>query len=72
MKCIKCEKEIENGDLCFECDAELTRGEEEYKAWFEREFPVAAGVKAVEHKMHPTKNGRAKSDKLSKPAVFSG
>lgn len=30
------------------------------------------GVVAVEHKMHPTKNGRAKSDKVSKPAVFSG
>jgi len=29
-------------------------------------------LKAAEQKMHPTKNGRTKSDKLSKPAVFSG
>jgi hypothetical protein len=27
---------------------------------------------AFQQKMHPTKNGRTKSDKLSKPAVFSG
>ena len=26
----------------------------------------------AEQKMHPTKNGRTKSDKVSKPAVFSG
>lgn len=27
---------------------------------------------AAQHKMHPTKNGRGKSDKVSTPAVFGG
>jgi hypothetical protein len=26
----------------------------------------------IEQKMHPTKNGRGKSDKVSTPAVFGG
>lgn len=31
-----------------------------------------AKCEAAEQKMHPTKNGRGKSDKVSTPAVFGG
>jgi len=29
-------------------------------------------IEAAQHKMHPTKNGRGKSAKVSTPAVFGG
>ena len=32
----------------------------------------ALKLRAAEQKMHPTKNGRGKSDKVSTPAVFGG
>jgi len=33
---------------------------------------VATHYHAAQQKMHPTKNGRGKSDKVSTPAVFGG
>lgn len=55
---------------CPNCKIDIARED-----WVDRdvlESKYLARLEASQQKMHPTKNGRGKSEKVSTPAVFGG
>ena len=76
LNCPVCKSGIDVADngwsqiCCPNCKIDIARED-----WVDRdvlEGKYLARIEAAQQKMHPTKNGRGKSDKVSTPAVFGG